>query len=264
MDRERLKRISMSVLMLVLGFIIGVVTSYLLLGSVSLGSLATGNNVSRASSSSSSIASYPTSYANAGDLQNVSEAKDDDISVAGYRPCSRHNDCNGLGGNPVGYCHSSGSCANIFCSMKYLESSNQLCADNAIDGQASCVLTSFSEKNGGAPDTGICTPTSNSNQMPSPIKIYRFYNTSLGVHFYHTDVNSMRRFPAYKLEGAAFRVLPAISNPSIYNSNSNIVPVYRFFNSSTGAHLFTADTAQRDRIRNNYPQFNYEGIKFYV
>lgn len=42
------------------------------------------------------------------------------------------------------------------------------------------------------------------------------------------------------------------------------VPVYRFFNGTTGAHFFTTSAAERDNTIVNFPVFNYEGIAFYA
>lgn len=42
------------------------------------------------------------------------------------------------------------------------------------------------------------------------------------------------------------------------------VPVYRFFNTLRGGHLYTISAVERDYIINNLPEWNYEGIKFYV
>lgn len=40
------------------------------------------------------------------------------------------------------------------------------------------------------------------------------------------------------------------------------VPVYRFYNASTGAHFYTTSTAERDSIRARLPGFSYEGAAF--
>ena len=42
------------------------------------------------------------------------------------------------------------------------------------------------------------------------------------------------------------------------------VPVYRFFNPRTGAHLYTISATERDYILNNLPHYSYEGGKFAV
>ena len=43
-----------------------------------------------------------------------------------------------------------------------------------------------------------------------------------------------------------------------------LVPVYRFFNTLRGGHLYTISQVERDYIINNLPQWNYEGAKFKV
>lgn len=54
---------------------------------------------------------------------------------------------------------------------------------------------------------------------------------------------------------SAVRISPkAITAPS--------APLYRFYNISTGAHLFTRDLTERDRTLNTLPQFRYEGAVF--
>lgn len=42
------------------------------------------------------------------------------------------------------------------------------------------------------------------------------------------------------------------------------MPVYRFYNGSTGAHFFTASGAERDQVIATLPQFQYEGQAFVV
>jgi len=41
-------------------------------------------------------------------------------------------------------------------------------------------------------------------------------------------------------------------------------PVYRFFNSKTGAHFYTASAGERDFVSGTYPDFKYESIAFYA
>lgn len=45
---------------------------------------------------------------------------------------------------------------------------------------------------------------------------------------------------------------------------SKQVPIYRFFNSSTSAHFFTASETEKNDIRARLPVFRYEGIAFYA
>lgn len=47
-------------------------------------------------------------------------------------------------------------------------------------------------------------------------------------------------------------------------SYSGLIPVYRFLNTTTGAHFYTASAQERDLIGATLPQFNYEGEAFLV
>ena len=49
-----------------------------------------------------------------------------------------------------------------------------------------------------------------------------------------------------------------------FNSRDGEVPVYRFFNTVRGGHLYTISEVERDYIMENLPQWTYEGIKFDV
>lgn len=40
--------------------------------------------------------------------------------------------------------------------------------------------------------------------------------------------------------------------------------VYRFYNSKTGAHFYTASAAERDFVVQTYPEFTYENVAFYA
>ena len=42
------------------------------------------------------------------------------------------------------------------------------------------------------------------------------------------------------------------------------IPVYRFYNATTGAHFFTQSAEERDGVIATLPQFNYEGVAFYA
>lgn len=43
-----------------------------------------------------------------------------------------------------------------------------------------------------------------------------------------------------------------------------LTAIYRFYNAATGAHFFTANSAERDYVIATYAQFKYEGIAFYA
>ena len=45
-------------------------------------------------------------------------------------------------------------------------------------------------------------------------------------------------------------------------ASATLLPVYRFYNSSTGAHFFTASTSERDSVIAGVPAFSFEGQAF--
>ena len=47
-------------------------------------------------------------------------------------------------------------------------------------------------------------------------------------------------------------------------SGTDTVPVYRFFNTRSGGHLYTTSRTERDYIINHLPHYTYEGPKFRV
>ena len=62
-----------------------------------------------------------------------------------------------------------------------------------------------------------------------------------------------------------FPLLPLkITRYPLNKKETVVAPAYRFFNTHTGAHLYTISETERDYILNELPHYNYEGIKFYV
>ncbi len=95
----------------------------------------------------------------------------------------------------------------------------------------------------------------------STIPVYRFYNLTTGDHFY-TDsqaeaaaLNGNKKH-GYKSEGVVFYAF----SKQISNSS----PVYRFYNSSTGDHFYTASEAEKDDLINAQSGYSYEGVAFYA
>ena len=93
-------------------------------------------------------------------------------------------------------------------------------------------------------------------------KIYRFFRPDLGVHFY--TASKVERdsiddnLPQYVYEGESF-----ISASNTTDSLSGAKPVYRFFNISTGAHLYTISQTEREHISNNLANYSFEGVAYY-
>jgi hypothetical protein len=68
--------------------------------------------------------------------------------------------------------------------------------------------------------------------------------------------NIMNNLPVYKYEGVKFYVYETQVTDS--------KPVYRFFNTQNGAHLYTDSDAEKNTIISTLPKFSFEGTKFYV
>lgn len=64
-----------------------------------------------------------------------------------------------------------------------------------------------------------------------------------------------------QMQGTAGRTEPSTLN-AFTKAGAASVPVYRFYNASTGAHFYTTNTAERDSIRARLPSFSYEGTAF--
>ncbi|MGL5796466.1 MAG: hypothetical protein ACRC06_19080, partial [Waterburya sp.] len=42
------------------------------------------------------------------------------------------------------------------------------------------------------------------------------------------------------------------------------IPIYRFYNSTTGSHFYTPSTVERDYVTNDLANFESEGIAYYA
>ena len=112
---------------------------------------------------------------------------------------------------------------------------------------------------------------------PTPITIdssettvFRFFNPSKGGHFYTADVNerdSVRdNLDNYIYEGETYETATptAVAQSITGEETVEAEEVYRFFNPSTGVHLYTTDENERDSIIENLDNFVYENVKFYA
>ena len=92
--------------------------------------------------------------------------------------------------------------------------------------------------------------------------VHRFFRPDVGVHFYtalEVERDSIiNNLPQYSYEGESYIAASASADPL-----TGAKPVYRFFNNSTGAHLYTMSEAERDSIDNNLANYAYEGIAYY-
>ncbi|HET8958079.1 MAG TPA: S8 family serine peptidase, partial [Microcella sp.] len=94
--------------------------------------------------------------------------------------------------------------------------------------------------------------------------VYRFWSDEKQTHFYTRSVSErdsiMANYPdrVWRYEGPAFG---AFASPV-----TGTVAVYRFWSTTGQSHFYTASTAERDKVINDYPDevWKYEGIAFYV
>lgn len=93
----------------------------------------------------------------------------------------------------------------------------------------------------------------------SEAAVYRFFNPTLGVHFYTADeaerANVEENLDNYDFEGTSYTTVDPMTGGQ---------EVYRFFNPTTGVHLYTTSEVERDSIIENLPNFEFEGVKFFA
>ena len=110
-------------------------------------------------------------------------------------------------------------------------------------------------------DTSDINPRNDIDSV-SDTKVHRFFNPETGGHFYTaSEVErdfAINNLDSYSYEGAFFA-----SATETNDALKQTKPVYRFFNSNTGVHLYTISEAERDNINNNLANYNFEGIAYY-
>ena len=98
--------------------------------------------------------------------------------------------------------------------------------------------------------------------------VFRFFNPSKGGHFYTADVNERNyvrdNLDNYVYEGETYQTVDPLLETQAESGEDATEGVYRFFNPSTGVHLYTTNEIERDSIIENLDNFVYEGIKFYA
>jgi hypothetical protein len=90
--------------------------------------------------------------------------------------------------------------------------------------------------------------------------VYRFYNTTTGVHFYTADVKERdyvrAHYKEWRYEGAAF---------TAYSGTApGRAVVYRFYNAARGCHFYTANASEAAYVKNHYKEWNYEGTAYHI
>lgn len=102
--------------------------------------------------------------------------------------------------------------------------------------------------------------------------VNRFYQYQKGFHFYTADANESNIIQqesdagnlSYNYEGESFSALNSNLDSLTGAIINEAAPVYRLFNTDTGAHLFTMDVNEKDYITDNLDNYSLEGIAYYA
>lgn len=96
------------------------------------------------------------------------------------------------------------------------------------------------------------------------VAVYEFFRTDTQTQFYTTDENErdliLETLPQYVLEGISF---VGVAPPEEGEDITGISPVYRFFNNTSGVHLYTVDENEKTFIEENLDNYTLEGIPYY-
>ncbi|WP_420412682.1 matrixin family metalloprotease [Roseibium sp.] len=91
--------------------------------------------------------------------------------------------------------------------------------------------------------------------------VYRLYNHQTNGHFFTASAAERNQIVSelahFTFEGTAFG---ATSTPT---SKSGELEIYRFLNTTNGAHFFTASEAERDSLIHTSAVYAYEGVAYY-
>ena len=91
------------------------------------------------------------------------------------------------------------------------------------------------------------------------IDVHRFFNPLLGGHFFTTDQTEKEHVLSetqFNGEGVGFKAIA-----ENVDAPASSVPIYRFYNSISGSHLFTAFDAEKEHLL-SVEGFIFEGVSF--
>lgn len=101
------------------------------------------------------------------------------------------------------------------------------------------------------------------SSTPEGETVYKFFRTDGKTDFYTTDEVErdyiLENSPQYEYKGESFVSAPIPESDDL----TGLAPVYRFLNTDTGAHLYTASAAEKDYVTGNIPSYTPEGIAYY-
>ena len=91
--------------------------------------------------------------------------------------------------------------------------------------------------------------------------VYRFYHRGIGANFY-TASTTERDFIVNNLKQYGLRET-SFESAEAEDSLTGAKSIYRFFNTGTGAHLYTISELEKEFIEDNLSNYNSEGIAYY-
>ena len=91
--------------------------------------------------------------------------------------------------------------------------------------------------------------------------VYRFRHRGTGANFY-TASTTERDFIVDNLKQYSLRET-SFESAEAEDSLTGAKPIYRFFNTATGAHLYTISELEKEFIKDNLSNYNSEGIAYY-
>ncbi|MEM8676580.1 MAG: nidogen-like domain-containing protein [Cyanobacteria bacterium P01_G01_bin.67] len=104
--------------------------------------------------------------------------------------------------------------------------------------------------------------------------LHRFFEHEQGHHFYTADESETeliksrssvgRQGYEYEYEYEKFQILTQDTDVLTGEEIEGAKPVYRFFNTDIGSHLYTIDEEEKTFLLENSPEYNFEGVKFYA
>ena len=103
-------------------------------------------------------------------------------------------------------------------------------------------------------------------------EVHRFYQFDDGFHFYTADDNENNVIQAqseagnlqYEYEGESFAALASNKDSLTGEVIEDAKEVFRFYNTDTGAHLFTMDVNEKNYIVENLDNYTLEGVAYYA
>jgi Ca2+-binding RTX toxin-like protein len=97
----------------------------------------------------------------------------------------------------------------------------------------------------------------------NPVSVARFVRLDTGDHFYTASVTErdyilQNMSDNFRLEDSQAFLVSATADTQFSQ------PVYRFLDTATGSHFFTASEGERDGVIATLPSYRYEGVAFYA